>query len=373
MNYEFPYIQNIDDVLPHIEGFDEIIVAEREGYKVINYMVSMPKTFVMEGPDDHAGAIRRECRGLIFCDRTGRLLSRPFHKFFNVNEKEETQDHLIDLSKPHVIMEKMDGSMIRPLILNKQLYLATKMGVTDVAKQAQAILTQEQYDWLYDVATSGMTPLLEFVAPDNKIVVKYVEAKLVLLGIRNNLTGSYYLPHISPFEVVKTYGDASGGAMKDFIAAHRDTEGREGDIIRFADGHMLKIKNDWYVRIHKTLDLVRTDRNVIDLMLNEDLDDRLPTLDAEDRARVEKLVDDFWALFEGKLNYLKHLVDMAEHEFGMDRKRIALEMQAPKKDKSFIFGVANGRDLREELLKKAKGAMGTGTNYEKLLAYFREV
>lgn len=32
MNYYFPEIRTIDDVLPHIEGRDEFIVAEREGY-----------------------------------------------------------------------------------------------------------------------------------------------------------------------------------------------------------------------------------------------------------------------------------------------------------------------------------------------------
>lgn len=30
MNYKFPQIRTIDDVLPHIEGRSEFIVAERE-------------------------------------------------------------------------------------------------------------------------------------------------------------------------------------------------------------------------------------------------------------------------------------------------------------------------------------------------------
>jgi hypothetical protein len=31
MHYEFPMIRHISDVLPHIEGREEFIVAEREG------------------------------------------------------------------------------------------------------------------------------------------------------------------------------------------------------------------------------------------------------------------------------------------------------------------------------------------------------
>lgn len=45
MNYEFPVIRTIQDVLPHIEGRDEFVVAERDGYTVINYAVAMEDTF----------------------------------------------------------------------------------------------------------------------------------------------------------------------------------------------------------------------------------------------------------------------------------------------------------------------------------------
>jgi hypothetical protein len=33
---------------------------------------------------------RRECRGIIFHAETGALLARRYHKFFNVNELDET-------------------------------------------------------------------------------------------------------------------------------------------------------------------------------------------------------------------------------------------------------------------------------------------
>lgn len=110
MHYKFPEIRTIADVLPAIEGRSEFIVAEREFGTVINYVVAMADTFKMEGPDDVMGAIRRECRGLIFAP-DGTLMSRPFHKFFNVNEKDETQINALDMSQPHVVMEKMDGCL----------------------------------------------------------------------------------------------------------------------------------------------------------------------------------------------------------------------------------------------------------------------
>jgi hypothetical protein len=108
MHYTFPKITHINDILPAIEGSPEFIVAERDGYKVVNYMVNQPDTF----PEvtDYNSAVRRECRGIIF-DTDGNLISRRLHKFFNCGERDETQIDKIDLSKPHVILEKLDGCL----------------------------------------------------------------------------------------------------------------------------------------------------------------------------------------------------------------------------------------------------------------------
>ena len=200
MHYTFPEIRTINDVLPHIEGREEFIVAEREFGTVINYAVAMTDTFDIYPAGyggrlstyDPGGAMRRECRGLIF-DTEGKIMSRPFHKFFNVNEREETQTSDIDMSQPHVIMEKMDGSMIRPILVNGQLRLATKMGVTDVAMQAEAFMAKntKYKDFCVWCVSKGLTPIFEWTSPFNQIVLPYEEDMLTLLAVRENVTGHY--------------------------------------------------------------------------------------------------------------------------------------------------------------------------------------
>ena len=206
MHYAFPEIRTIADVLPAIAGRDEFVVAEREFGTVINYLVAMPDTFKMEGPDDVMGAIRRECRGLIF-DETGAIMSRPYHKFFNVNEKEETQSHRLDLSRAHTVMDKLDGSMIRPVRMHGMIRLATKMGVTDIAMEAEKLLDYDQYVWLEDMMIDGFTPIFEYIAPTNKIVVEYAEPKLILTGVRETVSGEYrsLRQWDAPFELVRTF------------------------------------------------------------------------------------------------------------------------------------------------------------------------
>src|ERR1700756_5034792 len=127
----FPKIERIEDVLPHIEGKTEFVVAEREGFTVINYMVAFDTTFPdlpdLNAPyrsvdefDERAkeymhASILRECRGLMF-DRDGKLISRPYNKFFNINEREETlaSNYHVD-GTDVVIMDKLDGSFVRPV------------------------------------------------------------------------------------------------------------------------------------------------------------------------------------------------------------------------------------------------------------------
>ena len=374
MNYTFPVIRHISDVLPHIEGREEFIVAEREGYRVINYVVAMADTFDMTGPDDLGGAIRREARGLIF-DRDGNIMSRPFHKFFNVNEREETQSHAIDMSQPHVIMEKMDGSMIRPILVDGHLRLATKMGVTNVAMDAEACLAAKDpslKEWLRQCVEDSVTPIFEFISPFNQIVLAYEIEDLVLLAIRNNVTGEYLdlaeeLAEVRcPFTVVRSYGSMEGNILE-YIARQREAEGREGDIIRFADGHMLKVKNDWYVRIHKTMERITFDRNIVDLIINEEVDDVIPMLPTAQVERIRNFETRFWAAFRVKEDMLLADRNICSQLYEDDRKRIALEYVPTlpnKADAQFVFRMLDGSNIRDLLLDYVRKSISANTRWE---------
>lgn len=373
MHYQFPEIRTIDDVLPAIAGRDEFVVAEREFGTVINYLVAMPDTFKMEGPDDVLGAIRRECRGLIF-DETGAIMSRPYHKFFNINEKEETQSHRLDLTRAHIVMDKLDGSMIRPVRMHGMVRLATKMGVTDIAMEAEKLLDADQYTWLDDMMIDGFTPIFEYVAPTNKIVVEYAEAKLILTAVRETVSGEYrsLRQWDAPFEIVS--GADSIYDLDAYLSVVRGETSREGDIIRFADGHMVKVKNDWYVQIHKTKDIVAVDRNIVELVLNETIDDTRAMLDPSDLARVDAVEAAFWEAFRNAEGRLEGLEMLARTIYGADKKRIALEMVPNlinKADGGFIFRLIDGHSCRDLLLDHCKKNIGSTPKYEALMEWMK--
>lgn len=360
MNYEFPIIETIDDVLPHVKDWEAIGVYERPFGTVINYQVVTPGLFDLDIP---GGAMRRECRGIIF-DLEGRIASRPFHKFFNVNEKEETQIHNLDMNEAHSILEKADGSMIRAIWHEDTIRLATKMGITDISVDAEKLLGELEYLWLKVELTLDRTPLFEYIAPDNRIVVNYSEPKLVYLGTRHNITGEYFFSTECPFETIKSYGSLGDKSLSDYIENARKEKGREGDIIRFKSGHMLKIKNDWYVSIHKAKEKILFDRNIILLDMNNEMDDIIPFLDEFDRIRIKNLIDEYW---KDVLIKEKYLIGFIEKAKTMTRKEVALELvptMKHKKDASIIFRFLDGGNLFQELREKTIVATNSNAKFE---------
>lgn len=309
LGYDFPCIHWWHTVAKHFEGNENFVIADKGDYFVVNYVRMGKDTHppVEEGePGDYGrAAVLREARGLIFCSKTGELLSRPFHKFFNLGEREDVME--IDLSKPHVIMEKLDGSMIRPFRVGDTIRWGTKMGVTDVAKQAEEFVAKNpQYQEFAEAVIcdphDSFTPIFEWCSRQQRIVIDYPEDKLVLLAMRDNFTGEYLnrkalvavgkvwnIPVVNVLDVTDPVP-----SQEELVDMIRSMSDMEGVVVQFADGHMVKIKADTYVALHRAKSLLENERDVVGLVLDEKVDDLLPLLPASDRARLIQFEADVW-------------------------------------------------------------------------------
>ncbi|MCS7317287.1 MAG: T4 RnlA family RNA ligase [Candidatus Dojkabacteria bacterium] len=200
MTFKFPIIRNINDLLPNIE-VKNFIVKKTEHYIVVCYYLNSEEIFPnrFQFPEKYSYAI--ECRGIKFCSKTGKILARPFHKFFNLNERPDSSYEEIlklhSMSKKITITEKLDGSMIHPMKLsNGEILWCTKMGTNIISAMAENYVKScnDKYEkfikWCFDQGEMGWTPIFEYVSPKNKIVIEY-EENLVLLAIRDNVTGTY--------------------------------------------------------------------------------------------------------------------------------------------------------------------------------------
>ena len=400
MNYMFPSILHIDDIRPAIAGRTDFIVAERDWGFVVNYIVAMPDSFPPVSDDtyhcpgcnlpmsDTVGcssqrcpelvsfaAIRRECRGMLF-DRAGNILSRRLHKFFNVNEKEETLSSCIDFNEPHIILEKLDGSMITPLQVDSHIRWGTKMGITDVSMNAEVYVARNpQYSEFADYVMSlDSTPIFEWCSPKNRIVVEYNHDRLVLIAIRDNVSGDYWsyqtMCNVTArygIEVVKAY-NGSASSMQQLLDSTKDLQGAEGYIIRFDNGHMVKVKGDWYVRIHKVKDSLSQEKNIIDLLVNNKIDDIKPHMLDSDRQQLERFESSFWEGIELQVlaysNYFNTIITS-----GLDRKAYAQTWMPTiiKQDPhapSIVFGCFDGRDIRTMVLDIIRKNCATRTRID---------
>lgn len=335
MKYDFPIIENIKDVHYAIKGSKEFIVVDRGPYKVINYVVVTQDTFPSVKTSDGSAAdcvksqilksLRRECRGLIF-DREGKLVSRPYHKFFNMNEREETLENNVDLNEDHIVLEKLDGSMVRPFYVGKDVRWATRMGITGVAMEAEMFVAKNP---IYNVFAkslldNGYTPIFEWLSKDNPIVIQHSKDNLVLTGVRNMLDGNYLdystLINLGKNDNIPVINLAK---MEDILENRDDFE---GIVIRFNDGHMIKIKTEWYALRHKSRDLITREKDILKIIFNKELDDIKPYLTIEDITKLDRFSDQVWEKTRITLERLVSDYKKYNKQVSGDRKRFALEI-----------------------------------------------
>jgi len=287
----FPTISNLTDVMPYVD--DNFIVSEKEGVTYINYKHLAPDVFpdFIEGDDEHnhRAAIRRELRGIAFNTATGELISRPFHKFFNHGERPCSE---WTLDEPHRVMEKLDGSMIRPIRHpDGTIRLATKMGVTSVAMDAEAFIAGKPHylSFMRVFLGAGYTPIFEYVGPHNRVVLEY-EEDLILLAIRDNYKGYYFeedwYEDVFPgIPIVKS----SGLSLEEVKALESD----EGVVIQYPNGCMVKVKSDWYVKAHRAKDLLSSPRRFVESLVDSTYDDAYASFLQPDKDKAAKMLAEF--------------------------------------------------------------------------------
>jgi RNA ligase len=359
----FENIFTIDDVLPHISLTDGIFVAERDRYTVIDYSIITENTF--------ATPMSQECRGLKFAP-DGKILARPFHKFFNLGERCPPGE--FDWTAPHVVMDKLDGSMIHPCMLGDDLVFMTRMGVTEQAELALSYATQNVLNLCQHTLAQGQTAVFEFTSPENRVVIDYAVPTLTLLAVRNTVTGAY-----TGFSTLKQLGTKFGvpvvesfapvNDVKRFITDGRALEGVEGYVIAFENGTRLKLKSDAYVLRHKALSGLEFEKNILAWVASDALDDVLPLLhsDMADQVRAYS-----HTVMTAAADHVATIETLVQTNQGADRKSFAGQVQAhiDPRLQSIAFRRMDGHDSRKAMKDVLLRAAGSETKVNSIRNLF---
>jgi len=334
--------------------FDDILKNKREiklkteqigNYKfdIISYMVAIENTFDSD--------LSRECRGIMFDHITGELISRPFHKFFNVNEKESTK--IENIGKINAITNKLDGSLAIPVLIgNKIIWKTKKSFYSDIAVQINKFynnnctktdiydldilnnpVNQELHDMILNILSNDHTPLFEYIGPNNRIVLKYDHESLKLLATRNNYDGTYILSTKNYNNELVLLSD-----VNDIIKKIINQTNIEGVIVS-DDKDFYKIKTSWYVIRHRAISYI-SKKMIIDKIIDQELDDIYSILiELKLNEKLEKIKD----LEKEINNYILDIEDQSD--------KLLVEF-AHKSDKDLAISISDHRMLLFIVMKK---------------------
>jgi predicted kinase len=265
MNNIFPVFEgNIVPYLKEIAREPNSIFVENDFglYSSFDYKSSNAPKFddpkkLKNSKDIWMAGVKRECRGLIVCNKTGNILARRFHKYFNINENDEANIDNITLTSGALLTEKIDGSLVSPFILNDQIVWGTRNSIQDQIS-VYVSLSKSKYNVLgeYCIKNLNSTPLFEWCETDRVIsVVEHKQLSLTLLAVRNMKTGDY-MPYdqmcdlaeqcdVPYVQQIKINSNDINEVVKEII----NVPEKEGVVLRLENSEMYKIKTVWYTSL----------------------------------------------------------------------------------------------------------------------------
>ena len=335
-------------------------------YRIFLYRLASYTEFLQPGA--------LECRGHVFrIDADGNALemaSYPPRKFFNHGENPFVMG--LDLSTMEQVMDKLDGSLISTVISasdDTYFFLKSKGSFySEQARAAQRLLDTDEYEELRlfceFAARDGLTVNMEYMAPDNRIVIGYMKPTLKVLNVRSTLDGSYapveflHATLHSKFVVDHHNVPEDGEAWLESV--YKSQDDIEGYVVRLSCGTWFKVKTEKYCALHHTKDSITIPRRLFETCVKGGADD-LRAMFASDALAVQQ-IDEMQAKVQRIYNFL-HMTIYSFHAMHkhQERKDYAIAGQSDSViTENGVFGLVmnlylnKGDNLEEFMIKNYK-------------------
>ena len=329
------------------------------GFKVVvfNYFLCGYKMFekpIPERPEINAF----DMRGVTFVFNKDDSLFRKYlmlPKFFNINEVESTQYHLLADKRIKSVTVKEDGSLIAFMMLPDGKIFAKTLGGfdNDQVKEAMKIfdLNTKMQIMVRTLLDGNITPMFEYVSFENKIVLNYAKPELKLIGLRDNRDHTY-TPACNLYkEMLEAMDDSNisyvksieGKSLLQLTELCAIDETIEGFVIEFEDGQLIKCKTKWYFNAHKFRDDVERENNVIKLIIEGKADDFLSfSDDVNFLNRISAIQDVINGYFINKTKEIENLCNC----YNGDRKDFAIKYRLDKNFSMAIKYILDKKDIK---------------------------
>ncbi len=337
-------------------------------------------TYQLPSFSDFKKSSARESRGILFevneANEPIRLASLTPAKFFNYKENPFTMN--LDTSKIDLVMNKFDGSMMSTFLHHGQVRLKSKANLTsEHAVKANEFLYDGKQshlqEFLQNMAENDFTVTMEHVSPENEIVLKYDEERLVVLSARDHETMET-VPYDKLKSMMELYGcqdclvenlaDEYKDDFNGFLNSVKNIKDYiEGFVVTIKGGETFKLKTDKYHHFHKNKDsLILSPKNLFESVILETSDD-LKAL-YSDQPEIVKLYEDMEDKVRGIYHDYKNIVvKFFDENRNLEKRDYAVKAKGELPEKYFIMAINcylrpdekhDGSDIAEYLMKNYK-------------------
>ncbi len=322
--------------------------------------------------------LKRELRGITFSKENKTLIARPYHKFFNLNEHEESKEEYLKKEK-YLFREKLDGTLIYFTKYKGKIFAFTQRRFeNEYTQEVWEILKKNRklLDFINKVTEKNCTPLFEFISPKYQIVIPYESSELILTEIRENLSGKYILENIEneikelKIKLPKKYNFSIKEA-KNFLENKENIEGlvlkdfsKEDPFPTF-----IKLKSPWYLEKHYATSYLKNIPNhkLFFLYVQNKLDDLISNVN--NKTLIDKRLKEieiYINLHEYILRKLENISKSVEKYPTWKEKRIFIEASLDKLLKEIKKNYKNFKKLEipKEILRETIYSIINNSNYE---------
>ena len=363
--------------------YESKMVVDGFNVSVFNYRLAQYKDFANPIPDKPE-LKGYEMRGLTFVfNEDGSLFNRYvlLEKFFNLNQVPDSLYSVVKNYKIKFVNNKEDGSIASFVKLpNGKVIGKSKMGfdndqadgINRVYKTNKEI--KSLVDWALD---NNIVPVFEYVAPNNRIVLRYPSEELILLRLRDNVTGK----HIDIRDHLDKVGSIRVSPFEDeikdldqLIELTATQVDKEGSIVTCEDemgrDFFFKLKTPWYMSLHGLLtdDLYR-EHIIIGYILDDKIDDilgQIPEDEKEAHIRINKIVDIVKKSISDKVSEIEK--DYRQYvSMNISKKDYAINHRKNNPNFGFVMNMVKADDLKKMSKEEILDIYDNMEDYEKSL------
>ena len=363
--------------------YESKMVVDGFNVSVFNYRLAQYKDFANPIPDKPE-LKGYEMRGLTFVfNEDGSLFNRYvlLEKFFNLNQVPDSLYSVVKNYKIKFVNNKEDGSIASFIKLpNGKIIGKSKMGFdNDQADGINRVYKTNKevkslVDWSLD---NNIVPVFEYVAPNNRIVLRYPSEELILLRLRDNVTGK----HIDIRDHLDKVGSIRVSPFEDeikdldqLIELTATQVDKEGSIVTCEDemgrDFFFKIKTPWYMSLHGLLtdDLYR-EHIIIGYILDDKIDDilgQIPEDEKEAHIRINKIIDIVKKSISDKVSEIEK--DYRQYvSMNIYKKDYAINHRKNNPNFGFVMNMVKADDLKKMSKEEIFDIYDNMEDYEKAL------